>query len=310
MTTRRGAVFVAAMVLAMEALRVYVAQPQPRHEQPPNIRQQPQQPSFSAPDRTHSGAKPCPAAARNVGKLRAESERMQAEIAGLKAGATARNMELHRLYNHHRLNAAPLASLPDSEMLPIQTSTVVFILSARRNFEIRSAIRDTWANGQANVFFVVGSACTVPPLDRRSEFQLDPTEPYVEGRGGMHPSTWKCVRAQGSQLSERDIKEQWMRQLEWNRTVAEETAQLLKERDYYADLLELPVDDGYSSLPDKVKGMYTWGTTHTRADWFTKVDDDCFVRVEALDNYLVSSFSPEHRTVICIPRDNIEAPAY
>ena len=43
---------------------------------------------------------------------------------------------------------------------------VILVLSRRTGFSARQAIRQTWAKGHDNIFFVVGASCPIPLKDR------------------------------------------------------------------------------------------------------------------------------------------------
>ena len=54
----------------------------------------------------------------------------------------------------------------------------------------------------------------------------------------------------------------------------------------------------YRHLPQKVKYAYSWGLEHTNAKWLVKVDDDFFVRVDALEKYLTTRFDDDKNVVV------------
>lgn len=62
---------------------------------------------------------------------------------------------------------------------------------------------------------------------------------------------------------------------------------LRHEQHVYGDLVEIPMQDDYTLLPEKVVQAYAWALeTFTNLQWLVKVDDDTFVRVKALEHYL------------------------
>lgn len=56
---------------------------------------------------------------------------------------------------------------PDRPIL-IKSQLIVLVLSAREHRSIRDAIRNTWAKGRSNVFFVVGKPCMYREVDREA----------------------------------------------------------------------------------------------------------------------------------------------
>jgi hypothetical protein len=68
---------------------------------------------------------------------------------------------------------------------------------------------------------------------------------------------------------------------------SEETQFLQLEQSLYNDLVELPFVDDYSLLPEKVLQAYSWAlSTFPNVQWLIKVDDDSYVRLPHLQNYL------------------------
>jgi hypothetical protein len=63
-------------------------------------------------------------------------------------------------------------------------TTVIIFMSARGYFGKRAAIRETWAKGHDNVYFVISMPCDVPPSQRRHELTCEgPTgndEQYIK----------------------------------------------------------------------------------------------------------------------------------
>ena len=135
---------------------------------------------------------------------------------------------------------------------------VVLVLSARRDQERRDAIRDSWAFGYDNVFFIVGSmACMIPPTFRTSE--------------------WSCEASGAVSQSAQIIH---------NASVAEED-KLLQAEICREKLILVPVVDYYRALPRKLKEAYRWALKHTEAKWFHKIDDDAVARISKMENLLL-----------------------
>ena len=75
--------------------------------------------------------------------------------------------------------SGPSVVLPSSKQTPpIDTAigpaikkhdmqVVVSVLSRRSGFETRQVIRDTWASGHNNVYFIIGACCPVPVKHRK-----------------------------------------------------------------------------------------------------------------------------------------------
>eukprot|EP01048_Picozoa_sp_COSAG05_P000621 COSAG05_NODE_17_length_35518_cov_34.728084_36_plen_433_part_00 len=214
-------------------------------------------------------------------RVREELASRQRYVEALQAQLLQLEMDAHRKKAAHKQNLAQAQPVPpfatDAEM-------IVFVLTTRRNFEVRVAIRETWASDHSNVFFVVGEACSVPPPDRPHQH-------------GLLPLAWPCRRSQRSIDSR--AKDRWERDVvEWNKTLVADAAKLLSEQEFHHDIVELPVDDGYAGLPDKVKHMYRWGIRRTQSQWFAKVDDDCVVRVGTLAKHLAEKYSSKYPQVI------------
>ena len=170
----------------------------------------------------------------------------------------------------HKLNVG--APLVPTSPFATPEQTTVFVMTTRGNFAVRRTIRATWASGHANVFFVVGAACHVPPTHRTAQQWLS------------SPSSWACNRSRESLVSNHTNEV-------WKQHLASEAAALQSELSKWNDVLELQVDDSYEGLPDKVVQAYRWGIVHTQSKWFVKVDDDCFMRVGIAANYLAQTFA-------------------
>jgi hypothetical protein len=134
--------------------------------------------------------------------------------------------------------------------------TIFLVVSTRENVDRRQAIRETWAAGHDNVYFVVGQACLVPP-DQRSDPQLCDLDPEL-----------KAVDEVYAELMTQD-----------------EDALKLEEGMYH-DLIFTPMPESYRSLPHKLKEAYDFAIQNTAAKWIIKADDDFFVRIDTVSKYL------------------------
>lgn len=148
--------------------------------------------------------------------------------------------------------------------LPQRNSTnhtlAVIVLSRRNGFKVRQAIRNTWAKGHDNVFFVIGQGCSIPLLYRGVD------------EGGNSYCKFKPRPLDDAYVA-----------ATMNQIQSEEklTAQLLQEQAQYQDLLVMPVIDMYRTLPQKLKFAYTFVHYHLpTVQWVLKVDDDFFVRID------------------------------
>ena len=140
-----------------------------------------------------------------------------------------------------------------------QSTVVVLVLSARNHFHRRQAIRDTWAKGHDNVYFVVGAACPIPLQARLN--------------------TLKC---QGRPAGANNIFGK--RHIDY---LQQEHEQLIAENENYRDIIVAPSPESYISLPNKLKYGYDFVIRYClQAQWIVKTDDDFYARVEALPGFL------------------------
>jgi hypothetical protein len=131
------------------------------------------------------------------------------------------------------------------------SSTIILVVSAHSNFDNRQAIRETWAHGHDNVYFVVGhSNCH---YEREESSKVD------------------VVVVDDSDNCQ-----------------AKDHAFLLQEQLQFRDLIEIPILEHYREIPEKVVQAYHWTIAHLpQAQWLVKVDDDVFVRVGSIEQYLI-----------------------
>jgi hypothetical protein len=130
---------------------------------------------------------------------------------------------------------------------------VIFVLTRRdgEGLHKRMAIRETWAEGYDNVWFMVGQDCTIPHKYRNTN----------------------TCESNGEEILPED-------QAAHDKVMAETTRHLASERKHYPNLIELPMIDTYKNLPRKLKEAYRWCLENTDAKWLLKSDDDQFIRVE------------------------------
>lgn len=148
------------------------------------------------------------------------------------------------------------------------SSLVVFVLTRNDSFGRRQVIRETWANNRANVYFVVGTFCTVPPEFRDVD----------EGDNAL-------CRVKPARLGN-DYAIKTVQYIE--KVVRPSEYELHQEQAKYGDILVMDAVETYRNLPKKVKTAYTFVDRYLSPNvgWILKVDDDMFVRVQKLERYL------------------------
>lgn len=140
---------------------------------------------------------------------------------------------------------------------------VIIVMTARSYIDKRQAIRETWAKGHDNVYFVVSEPCRVPPH--------------------LKPHELKCEGPHGDE--------------EFQQKVAEEQKILIAEQEKFKDMIYTPKPESYRGLVHKLKISYSWVLQNTKAEWIIKADDDTFVRVSSL-GHLLSGYSSLEPTVM------------
>ena len=165
--------------------------------------------------------------------------------------------------------------------LPLGTKSPVayFVLSRRGSFEVRKTIRNTWAFGKDNVFFVIGEACTIP-LKYRS----------IDDGGNL------ACGVSPVQINKRYYFEEVQKNILIERA---EDEKLLLEQAAFQDILFVNEIDTYRSLSKKLKFIYTHAYQNLpTAKWIVKIDDDFFVRVDDFHEYIMTNFNESVPTVI------------
>jgi hypothetical protein len=166
--------------------------------------------------------------------------------------------------------AAAAAATNDQPLLRLtDANTVIFVMNRRDGFDVRRTIRETWATGQDNVYFVVGQPCKVhPTLRGRDE--------------GGNPNCQVAPRLLPSNYA--DLTTSYLDRIQ------QESHQLQEELEEHQDVLIADdVLDTYRSLPQKLKAAYSFVSQRLpNAQWIVKVDDDFYMRVAEFSNYLQS----------------------
>ena len=163
------------------------------------------------------------------------------------------------------------AFVPNETLSGENCSLMVLVLSARENFASRQRIRTSWKHqGSSCIHFMVGDDFCEVPWSMRKE--------------------WTC--------EERDESEPDMAAQKHHDSVQSEVQACLQhEAEENGDVVFLPLKDYYKNLPRKLKESYLWALQSSSATWFLKVDDDVFVDVGRLQDYLCS-LDQQHLTVL------------
>lgn len=172
-----------------------------------------------------------------------------------------------------------MMAIPDSAWVgPILTNEtmVILVMSARSHIAQRAVIRDTWAKGHDNVYFVVGSPCEVAHDNRKHDLT--------------------CEAARDSHQNE-----------EYEDTIAREEKQLRLEQAKHRDMLLTSRPESYRGLPYKLKEAYHWAAQLPQVEWFVKADDDFYVRVTTLAKFLQATNSSKP---LVMGRIMIDAPVH
>ena len=159
------------------------------------------------------------------------------------------------------------------------------VLSARSHFNLRDAIRTSWAKNKKNFFFVVGGLpCKIPP-NYRSKFKME--NHHCEP--GPDPVPKNIYHAY---------------QIEINN----EQRGLELEAKAHSDLFLAPMMDTYGGLPRKVKEALRYClTVNHGSDWCMKVDDDMIVRTEKIERAL-SAYDNQKNMIVGRVRRNVGVP--
>jgi hypothetical protein len=153
------------------------------------------------------------------------------------------------------------AGVPNSGM-------VVLVLSSRDAFDTRRAIRETWASGHRNVYFVTGTCCPIPPNRR---------------------TPWVCTKASEASAAE---------QFKWDKECNTTDRKLSLEHVTHGDILSVDEVDVYRHLPQKLRAAYAWVIKNTRAKWILKTDTDTVVRIDTMEHYLETTYNSVTPTLI------------
>jgi hypothetical protein len=161
--------------------------------------------------------------------------------------------------------------------LTTNSTIIMLVLSAEYQYTKRQAIRETWGQGHDNVYFVIGHSNCQDTTTTTNNNHNNGGTGAAGGRGSRLFSKPKTTTTTCRNL----------------RHMA-----LYHEQVLYQDLLEVPMEEYYQGLPDKIVYSYQWTLQHLPdVDWMVKIDDDMFARVTSLEEYL-DKYNPNHHMVI------------
>jgi hypothetical protein len=183
---------------------------------------------------------------------------------------------IKRTLNHNlilpppRILFTPTATTTTSTTNRTTSTAIILVLSAEYQFTKRQAIRETWAKGHDNVYFVIGhSNCQDINVNIT-------TTTTMAAAGDVVVPACRNVRH----------------------------AFLHYEQEAFQDLIEVPMEEFYQGLPDKLIYSYQWTLQNfpqqqqqQNVQWIVKVDDDMFARVSSLEHYL-DRFNPNRAILI------------
>ena len=144
----------------------------------------------------------------------------------------------------------------------------IFVMSYYANLAARQTIRETWASGHDNVYFVIGVPCPIPK-EQRDQYFCERSTESPSGRTESTPKEQSAHDEESKRNSELVDEEQ------------------LKNH----DLIRISdVTEVYRHLPHKLKAAFHWGITNTNSQFFVKTDDDSFIRVDTISNDLIRTY--------------------
>lgn len=165
----------------------------------------------------------------------------------------------------------------DHATVALPSPLVVLVLSARRSFERRQIIRETWAKNSQVIFVIGNRDCPLVPKYRQDLDCLSLSD------------------TPGPSVSEADAHRDCLAQI---------GQQLDNEQAQFGDLVAVDVVETYRQLPRKLKLAYRWALQrYPWAQWFAKVDDDSIARVDRLEKYLYD-LRPETSVIGCVALKN------
>ena len=119
---------------------------------------------------------------------------------------------------------------------PHSDKMVVLVMTRRSGTNTRDVIRETWAKGHDNVYFVIGKSCHIP---------------------AKHRKQWTCIAKDTPSPSE---------QASWEKEENQTETALAAEQSKHDDLLRVDEIDVYRHLPHKLKAAYQLALKNTQAE--------------------------------------------
>jgi hypothetical protein len=180
----------------------------------------------------------------------------------------------------HRLHLSNETLTSRNKMNLTQSNVAIFVLSRRYGgLEVRNAIRETWAKGHDNVYFVIGQDCRIPPQYRDRD---------EGGNEACQVAPQPLVPKRYSKLTK-----------EHHAFIDKTSVEVMNELETHRDLLITDVIDVYRTLPQKIKAAYAFvEQSLPNVQWIVKVDDDFFVRVDKFSEYLQANFNAEDSILV------------
>lgn len=157
------------------------------------------------------------------------------------------------------VEAGTLDHEPRQILASMKSSAVILVLSRRTGYDRRRVIRETWARGHS-VFFVVADRDCYWPKQQDLDCAPVPNQRPTIAEAAQH-----------------------------RRRIKETRERLAEEQQTHGDLVLTECVEVYRQLPCKMKQAYRWALEQfPGARWIVKVDDDSWVRIDRLRDYLLS----------------------
>ena len=144
-----------------------------------------------------------------------------------------------------------------------RSKLAVAVLSARKQFSARTAIRETWAKPDSNlpqntkqIVFFVGNACSIPKA-----YRTKPTKCVLKADTKFSPADFSAHKKSTDLIDDKIYQER---------------------KEFNNDTVMLNLADTYANLPRKLKLGYKYLLDNTEAQWFLKSDDDMFVKYDEI----------------------------
>jgi hypothetical protein len=144
--------------------------------------------------------------------------------------------------------------------------TIVFVLSARENFERRAVIRQTWGRDHA-VYFVTGGQ---PASEQLMEKQMTAVNQNRSKKMSKNNNSTDIIDSRSMSIQD----------------------SLVQEQATHQDIIDAIHPESYRSLPHKLKFAYQWILSRwPLVQWLVKVDDDTVVRIDTLQKVVLDNLN-------------------